>query len=175
VSDTLGAALWGAELMFEIAAASGVGVNFHAGPDKVYTPIAGATRPHRAHPLYYGMLLFAQAARGTLVPVRQHAAAKLASFAARAEDGALRVCLINKSMADTRARIDPGRPFAAAAAMRLTGPEIEATAGLKLGGAAVDVSGGWAPGAWEMLEFDSARVLVDVPAASAVLVRMQPR
>jgi len=61
VSDTLGAALWGAELMFEIAAAGGVGVNFHAGPDKVYTPIAGATRPHRAHPLYYGMLQIGRA------------------------------------------------------------------------------------------------------------------
>src|SRR5215471_18850078 len=36
VSDTLGAALWGAELMFQIAAAGGAGVNFHAGEDKVY-------------------------------------------------------------------------------------------------------------------------------------------
>ncbi len=40
VSDTLGAALWGAELMFQIAAAGGAGVNFHAGEDKVYTPIS---------------------------------------------------------------------------------------------------------------------------------------
>src|SRR6266849_5747336 len=56
VSDTLGAALWGAELMFQIAAAGGAGVNFHGGPDKVYTPIAASAAPHHARPLYYGML-----------------------------------------------------------------------------------------------------------------------
>src|SRR5438067_9131822 len=64
VSDTLGAALWGLELMFQVAAAGGAGVNFHGGPDKVYTPIAGSAAPHHAQPLHYGMLLFAQAARG---------------------------------------------------------------------------------------------------------------
>ena len=78
VSDTLGAALWGAELMFQLAAAGAAGINFHAGvhnlrpgEDKAYTPIAraGGGR-YRAAPLYYGMLMFTQAARGALVPVR---------------------------------------------------------------------------------------------------------
>src|SRR6266516_1317491 len=78
VSDTLGAALWGLELMFEAAAAGAAGINFHAGvhnfhagDDKAYTPIArSAGGGHRAQPLYYGMLMFAQAARGALVPAR---------------------------------------------------------------------------------------------------------
>jgi hypothetical protein len=56
VSDTLGAALWGLELMFEAAAAGAAGVNFHAGvhnfragDDKAYTPIArSAGGRHRA-------------------------------------------------------------------------------------------------------------------------------
>ena len=47
VSDTLGAALWGLELMFQAAAAGAAGINFHGGihnrrasDNKAYTPIA---------------------------------------------------------------------------------------------------------------------------------------
>src|SRR6266852_3449146 len=173
VSDTLGAALWGAELMFQIAAAGGAGVNFHGGPDKVYTPIAGSAAPHHARPLYYGMLLFAQAARGALVPARLKADLNLASFAARADDGSLRVCVINKDARGARVRIDPGRRFAAASAMRLAAPSLEAATGLTLGGASIDASGRWASAAPEMLQFASGHVLVDVPGASAALVRLE--
>jgi hypothetical protein len=173
VSDTLGAALWGVELMFQIAAAGGAGVNFHAGPDKVYTPIAGAGAPHHAQPLYYGMRLFAQVARGALVPARLKPDLDLASFAARADDGSLRVCLINKGARGARLRIDPGRRFAAASAMRLAAPSAEATVGLTLGGTSIDASGRWAPAAPEMLQLAGGHVLVDVPGASAALVRFE--
>jgi hypothetical protein len=175
VSDTLGAALWGAELMFQVAAAGGAGINFHAGPDKVYTPITGNRAPHRAQPLYYGMLLFARAARGMLVPARTQSALNFTGFAARADDGSLSVCLINKDAHSARVTIDPGRRFAAASAIRLTAPKVEATAGLMLGGTAVDAYGRWAPAPAEMLEFEGGHVLVDLPGASAALVRMQDR
>src|SRR5262249_48238710 len=59
VSDTLGAALWGLELMFQLAAAGAAGVNFHAGvhnlragEDKAYTPIARSGGGYRAAALY---------------------------------------------------------------------------------------------------------------------------
>jgi len=173
VSDTLGAALWGVELMFQIATAGAAGVNFHAGPDKVYTPIAGEAAPHRAQPLYYGMLLFAQAARGALVTTRLQSDLNLAGFAARGNNGSLRVCLINKDARAARVSLDPGRRFAAAFAMRLAGPSLESAAGLTLGGTAVDAYGRWAPGAAEMLEFERGQVRVDLPGASAALVRME--
>jgi len=173
VSDTLGAALWGVELMFQIATAGAAGVNFHAGPDKVYTPIAGEAAPHRAQPLYYGMLLFAQAARGALVTTRLQSDLNLAGFAARGNNGSLRVCLINKDARAARVSLDPGRRFAAAFAMRLAGPSLESAAGLTLGGTAVDAYGRWAPGAAEMLEFERGHVRVDLPGASAALVRME--
>jgi len=97
VSDTLGAALWGAELMFQIAAAGGAGVNFHAGEDKVYTPIShGRGGGLTARPLYYGMLMFAQTP-GDLVPARlDSGGATLAAYAVRAADGGLRLAVINK-------------------------------------------------------------------------------
>jgi hypothetical protein len=80
-------------------------VNFHggvhnrrAGDDKAYTPIArSAGGGYRAQPLYYGILMFAQAARGALVPARLASdSSDLKAFAVRTPEGTLRVCLINK-------------------------------------------------------------------------------
>jgi hypothetical protein len=69
ISDTLGAALWGVDVMFTLADARWLGINFHGGGN-YYTPFAqtssGAFEPK---PLYYAMLLFAYAGRGSLGPI----------------------------------------------------------------------------------------------------------
>jgi hypothetical protein len=182
VSDTLGAALWGLELMFQAAAAGAAGVNFHAGvhnrrpaDDKAYTPIArGEGGRYRARPLYYAMLMFAQAARGALVPSRLATDLRaLAAFAVRAPEGSLRVCLINKDFArGARVRIDAGRSFAASSVMRLAGPSVDATAGITLAGASVDDLGRWAP--VEAAHAADGEIAIDVPPASAALVSLRP-
>jgi hypothetical protein len=181
VSDTLGAALWGLELMFTAAAAGAAGVNFHAGvhnhrsdADKAYTPIArDRDGRYRAQPLYYGMLMFAQAARGALVPVQLDAdTSDLKAFAVRGGDSGLRVCLINTGLArGVRVDINPGRRFANASVMRLIGPAADATTGITLGGASIDGFGRWAPGT-EVLHSAACVDAVDVPAASAALVSL---
>jgi hypothetical protein len=184
VSDTLGAALWGLELMFQAAAAGATGINLHAGvhnrrpgDDKAYTPIArGEEGRHRARPLYYAMLMFAQAARGALVPMRlatdMHA---LASFAVRSLEGGLRVCLINKDLArGVRVRIDARRSFAASSVMRLVGSSADATSGITLGGASVDDFGRWVPVAVEAAHAAGGEIAIDMPAASAALVSLRP-
>jgi len=182
VSDTLGAALWGTELMFRVAAAGAGGVNFHGGvhnfrpdDDKAYTPIArGGSGRYRATPLYYGILLFAQAARGELVTARLAAQRDdLKAFAVRAQDGTLRVCLINLNLQHgARVRIDPGRGFAAASVMRLAGPAADATAGVMLGQASVDEFGGWMP-VTDEVQRDGREVVVDVSATSAALLSLR--
>jgi hypothetical protein len=174
VSDTLGAALWGAELMFQIAAAGGAGVNFHAGEDKVYTPIShGRGGGLTARPLYYGMLLFAQA-RGDLVPARlDSGGAALAAYAVRATDGALRLVVNNKDAPAALVRIEPGRRFAKGEVLRLVAPALDATADVQFGGAAVDDYGGWAPAAREAAQFDGGVAVLDMPGASAALVTLQ--
>ena len=107
VSDTLGAALWGLELMFQLAAAGAAGVNFHAGPhnlrpevDKAYTPIARAEGGrYRPAPLYYAMLMFAWLVPGAVLPLRMiGASGAVAALAVRAPDGSLRIGLINKDL-----------------------------------------------------------------------------
>jgi hypothetical protein len=183
VSDTLGAALWGLELMFACAAAGCAGINFHAGDhnlrpgwNKAYTPIArdGDGRL-RAAPLYYAMLMFAQAARGSLVPARiDPSPGELKAFAVRAPDGSLRVCLINThSGRAVRVAVDPGRRFAGASVLRFAGPAIDATDDVTLGGAPVVASGQWAPADQETADGDAADIMVDVAAASAALLSLR--
>ena len=179
VSDTLGAALWGLELMFQAAAAGAAGVNFHgvhnhrASDDKAYTPIARSGDRYRATPLYYSMLMFAQAARGALVPARLAPdTSGLKAFAVRAPEGTLRVCLINQNITgDERVAINPGRKFTAASRLRLAGPAIDA-AGVTLGGASVDEFGRCAPAMNEEVLLTGDDIIVDVPAASAALVSL---
>jgi hypothetical protein len=150
VSDTLGAALWGLELMFRVAGAGAAGINFHGGvhnrrasEDKGYTPIARSGDHYRAMPLYYSMLMFAQAARGALVPA--HLApdmSGLKAFAIRAPE-ALRICLINQNVTyDKRVAIESGREFTVASMLRLAGPAIDATAGSRLAARALTSSEG---------------------------------
>lgn len=178
VSDTLGAALWGLELMFQVAAAGGAGINFHAGDDKVYTPIAGSgTTPHQARPLYYAMLLFAQASRGVLLPARldaarldQESGRGLRGFAVR-EGATLRVTLINKNVGqDFCVEVDPGGPFRQANVLRLLGPSVDARTGVTFGGAAVDAFGAWEPPYPEPIRLAEPTLRCDVPATSAALI-----
>ena len=180
VSDTLGAALWGLELMFQVAGAGAAGINFHGGvhnrrasEDKAYAPIARSGDRYRATPLYYGMLMFALAARGALVPA--HLAPEtsgLKAFAVRAPEGTLRICVINQNITDERVAINPGRKFTVASMLRLAGPAIDATDGVTLGGASVDEFGRWAPLMHEELHLTGNEIIVDVPAASAALVSL---
>ena len=102
--------------------------------DKAYTPIARSSDRYRATPLYYSMLMFAQVARGAVVPTQLAPdTSGLKAFAVRAPEGTLRVCLINQNIThDERLAIDPGRKFTAASMLRLTGPAIHATARVTL-------------------------------------------
>ena len=68
VSDTFASALWGADYMFRIAQAGGIGVNFHGGGYGWYTPIAGTrAKGFEVRPLYYGMRLFREASAGEML------------------------------------------------------------------------------------------------------------
>jgi hypothetical protein len=181
VSDTLGAALWGLELMFQLAAAGAAGVNFHAGPhnlrpevDKAYTPIARAgDGRYRPAPLYYAMLMFTQLAPGaTVLPLQMTGAGKVTALAVRGSDGTLRLGLVNKDLArGVRASIDAGRDLAAASVMRLAGPSAQAMSDVTLGGAQVDTSGEWKPRA-ERVPVTDRVIALDLPAASAALLRL---
>ena len=173
VSDTLGAALWGLEAMFQIAEGGGIGINFHGGDDKVYTPIGPSKEGrHRAMPLYYAMLMFARAGRGMLVPVRLEAPEmNFTAYATRGSDDTLRVCLIIKDITrGARVGVDTGKVFKASSVLRLAGPAIDASDGVTLGNAEVDEFGRWSPNSRETARLKGRAATIAVPAASAALV-----
>jgi hypothetical protein len=120
------------------------------------------------------MLMFAQAARGALVPARLASnSSDLKAFVARASDGLLRICLINKDpRGGARVWIDPQRTFTAASVVRLSGPAVDATAGITLGASSVDEFGGWAPAVREAVIPAAGEFAVDAPPASAALVTL---
>jgi hypothetical protein len=67
-------------------------------------------------------------------------------------------------------RIDPQRAFTAASLVWLSGPAIDATAGITLGGSSVDEFGEWAPALREAVSPAGGEFAVDLPHASAALV-----
>ena len=177
VSDTLASALWGADFLFQLAAAGCAGVNFHGGTGGAYTPIArisNTTQEYEPRPLYYGLLLFAQSAQGRLVPATLGTAnGSLTAYAVRSNDGNLQVTVINKDAAlDAALTVDPGRLFRAGTALRLTAPALNSTMGVTLGGASVAADGSWIPSAGEAITFQGRRFLLHVPAAGAVTVTL---
>jgi len=173
VSDTLGAALWGVDVMFTLAQAGWLGINFHGGGRSHYSPIAqsssGAFEPK---PLYYAMLLFAYAGRGSLVPVQQQRTSWLRACAVRGTDGERRVVLVNKDLTQN-ARVRITTTGKKATILRLTAPSAESKTGITFGGASVDANGNWAPRLTESMRLQTDRLSLELPASSAAVVEIQ--
>jgi hypothetical protein len=198
VSNAFASALWGADLMLDLAARGGKGVNFHGGPgaqiaasngDKTpgartaadaetarrgafYSPFAGSrAEGFGARPLFYGMMLAQRFAGATLVAADFDArGAQARAYAARAADG-WRVALINKDAeADLDVVVDLGRPARGGRIWRLTGPSLDATTGVRLaGGEVAQGDARWAPLGEERLA-EGRELSVRLPRASAALV-----
>jgi len=172
ISDTLGAALWGVDVMFTLAEARWLGINFHGGRNH-YTPIAqtlsGAFEPK---PLYYAMLLFAYAGRGSLVPIHTRGIRPwLRAFAVRGAGGEHRVILVNRDLAQNE-YVRLATTGQKATILRLTAHSAESKSGLTFGGASVGSNGDWAPRVAQSVTLKSNRFVVEVPAASAVVVQI---
>jgi Glycosyl hydrolase family 79, N-terminal domain len=175
VSDTFASALWGSDLMYQLASAGGIGINFHGGGYGWYSPIAG-TRQNGflARPLYYGMLMFAQAGAGTLLETTLDQAPEaplLTAYALRAPGGALKVAAFNKN-GDRAVEldIDPGLRTGPATALRLYAPRLDDATDVTLAGAPVGAHGSWSVASEEKLAVESGIVRMELPPASAALV-----
>jgi hypothetical protein len=175
VSDTLAAALWGTDYLFQLAAAGCAGANFHGGTRGAYTPLArnGDTLALTPRPLYYGLLLFAQAAQGRLVPAHlTNAPAGLTAYAAHDGD-TLNVTVINPDAnLPVSLTLDPGRAYRDGDVLRLNGPSLDSTTGVTLGGATVGSDGVWTHLPAELPQFTGQTIPLTVPAASAAVVRL---
>jgi hypothetical protein len=180
VSNTFASALWGPELMYQLAQAGGDGINFHGGGFGWYTPIAGTReKGFSARPIYYGMLLFAQAGSGRLVASRldyQQEVPLLTAYSLRSDEGNIKTAIFNKHQdRNIRVVIDTGERTASASALRLAAPGIESTAGVTLAGSAVERAGTWRAQQAESLPVNQNLVTIELRAASAALVSFTRR
>ncbi len=178
VSDTFASALWAADLMYQLASAGGEGINFHGGGYGWYTPIAG-TRDDGflARPIYYGMLLFAQAGTGQLIEsTLDHPdhASLLTAYGTHAHAGSINVAAFNKNLDRAiRLTIDPGQRASQATALRLHAPRVDDTTDTTFGGTPVGASGTWSAARRETLRFENGTAKIDLPAANAALITFE--
>lgn len=199
VSDVLASALWGADLMLGLAARGCKGINFHGGPGKqiaasnadrmpgartdadrerakrgaFYSPFAGSRgEGFEARPLFYGMMLGQRFAGTTMVACSlETGGADAVAYAARAQDGGMRIALINKdAAADLDIAIDLGGAGRGARVWRLQGPALDAPSGVTFAGAEVaQGSADWRPRT-EARIAAGRQLQVRLPRASAALL-----
>ena len=178
VSDTFASALWGADLMYQLATAGGVGINFHGGGYGWYTPIAGTVASgFTGRPLYYGMLLFQQAGPGHLIGATLEDADSAPLVTAYAVEKATQsrrtsVAIFNKH-ADRAVSVTLDSDGASRArTLRLAAPRLDDTQDVTLGENPVGGSGAWEAEHEEDLPVHDRTVTVNLPAGSAVLLQL---
>jgi hypothetical protein len=175
VSDEFASALWGADFLFNLAELGAVGVNFHGGfKDHGYTPLSFSGGHYRAHPLYYGMLLFHQAARGRVLPVECQSPANVTAHAVLGDDGKLRVVVLNLDLArPVTASVSPGMACTKAGIIRLAAPSISSKDAVTLAGSSVGKDGTWTPRSGEPVPAVEGKWQVSLPAASGALLTFE--
>jgi hypothetical protein len=141
VSDSFASALWGADVLFEMAKAGVAGVNFHTWTGAWYSPISffpGRAAPRvRVRPLLYGMLLFdrtvANGAR--LLRVAQHRNDVLKVWATQDAGATVRAAVINKDPRRGRlVRLRLPDVRGSGSLERLLAPALASKRGVTLGG-----------------------------------------
>jgi hypothetical protein len=180
VSDTFAAALWVLDYLFVLASFGCSGVNMETGVNHLgwishYTPISDDLAGHYgAAPEYYGLLAFAQAAKGEQIALTVDAGgANLTAYAARQNAGAMTVTVINKDQSrDAAVEVTGPAALQQAQVMRLTAPSLTAMNGMLLGGATVAGDGSWTGGKADPVRVVRGKALLDVPASSAALVTL---
>ncbi|HUO35608.1 MAG TPA: hypothetical protein VMU43_11515 [Candidatus Acidoferrum sp.] len=177
VSDTFASALWGGDLMYSLASEGGIGINFHGGGYGWYTPIAG-TRENgfMARPIYYGLLLFAQAGSGQLVDAKLggvEQAPLLTAYALKKDAKTIQVVVFNKNLdRAVEIALDAGTRVENASALRLIAPRADDTTDVTLGAAPVGASGAWSEAHTDVLRLDAGKAQMALPAASAALITL---
>jgi hypothetical protein len=185
LSNTLIAALWAIDYMFESAKRGASGVNFHNGETGMdgtnpfyYEPIKETNGVVvQVQPEYYGMLLFSQAGAGSLVSTTVTTSAQYFTAWAVKADGFTSVVLNNRNASSAvSATVNLGAAVSSASAIYLQGtPAGNLTAAegnVTLAGAKVSAAGEWPRTAPYVQTVSGNNISVYVPAASAALVRV---
>ncbi|MFL5860417.1 MAG: glycosyl hydrolase family 79 C-terminal domain-containing protein, partial [Solirubrobacteraceae bacterium] len=183
-SNTLASALWVMDALFTIAGDGVDGVNLHSYPHSS-NGLFDFSRSHgrwqgSVHPLYYGALMFAQAAPAgsRLLRVISGSRGPIRAWATLAPDHRVRILLINDSVhGSALAVVRTPRVRGPASVERLRARSAYATGGVTLGGrtfGAATPTGVLAPPVPQAVVPHRGVYAVTVPAASAALLTLGP-
>jgi hypothetical protein len=178
-SNTAASALWALDTLFNMAAVGVDGVNIHTLPDAPYEPFTftrrGGTWSAFVHPIYYGLMLFAQAfpPGAQLLPVTEPPG-PVKVWATLGSDGHTRIVLINKQRIPSSVTLQlPGAPTDLTATA-LQAPSLNAVIGVTLAGQTfgLTTTTGVLPGVPQTSTVSSqgGSYTVQVPPASAILL-----
>jgi hypothetical protein len=188
ISNTFASALWAAGYITETMAAGAAGINLQGNPTNCvgYTPLCAPTAQAlaggalTAAPDWYA-LLFARSLLGAAPLQSRLSAARMPNLVAAPFLGPerdIRVALVDDEppgSAPLSVRMRVGAGYSAARVLRLTGPSLTATSGVRLGGRGVAGDGTWrAPRSLPVVAVHGGRVTVSLPPSSAALVTVMP-
>ncbi len=180
VLRTFAESLWALRSLFELADVGADGVNIQttaAATDDLFTPTHSSQGWQVAvQPEYYGLLMFAQAARpgARLVRLSKSGTAKIQAWATRAVDGTVRVVIINLGNHRHTVALDTGTASGPGTLERLEGSSLTTTYGVKLGGQTFgsETSTGRLAGRRRtaIVKSDGGDYVVGMPALSAAML-----
>ena len=184
VSDTFASALWAPEALFAMAAAGVRQVDVHTWSRAVYAPFAfrrsRAGEVATVRPLYYGLLLFAEAAPAgsRLLPVAvDDGGNDVRAWATASADDTLRLLAINRSAGSSREiRLRLGRRSGVARLQILRSPGLAARTEVTLGGRGFSrptATGRLPAPATIAVPVRRGRARMTLPAASAALLEVR--
>jgi Glycosyl hydrolase family 79 C-terminal beta domain len=140
VSDTFASSLWVLDTLFNLAAVGVDGINVHTLPNAAYEPFSfthqGKTWKAFVRPIYYGMMMFADAfPPGARLLTVSAPPGPVKVWATVDPAGQLHVVVINKDPSvSVSVQLQLPGSGAAATVESLNAPSLSATAGVALGG-----------------------------------------
>jgi hypothetical protein len=194
VSNSFSSALWATDIAFSYANVGVSGLNFFATGDpntpNAYTPFdftstsnGGVTTyaVRNINPLYYGLLLFAQAVQNNahILPVTltTPTQANIKAWATIDASQIIRLLLLNKDQTASGPVSIALAGYGQATISRLTAPSFSSTTGVTLAGQTFDGSADGTPQGTayaEIAQPSSGAYTIALPAISAALITLQP-
>jgi hypothetical protein len=186
VSDTMASALWALDALFYMDSRDVDGVNLHSFPGSANGLFdlaqVNGTWHATVHPLYYGALMFAQAAPegSRLLAVRAGGQPQLRAWSTLGADHRVRVLLINDNLQSTGQILvhsPAGWGSQTAPMERLLAPSASATTGITLGGHSFSAASDGGLPAPQPLTVSPQRgaYAVTLAPGSAALLTLSPR
>lgn len=177
VSDVFATALWAPDALFELLRAGVDGVNVHVRTDASNAAVTPTRTGLEAHPLLYGLILFARTlgADAQRVALQLHAerSLHLKVWAVRVLGGGLHVLLIDKSSQSVI--VDLRLPATGPAKVeRLLAPSASSHSGVTLDGQRLGRNGNWqGHPATETITPDIHGYELTIPGLSAALLSVR--